>query len=265
MIIMSRANQYDEDKKRLAALLEKHTGISASKTIKHIENYGAGTILSGASNLCKTDIQRQKLALLFEFKNAYETVKNADVRKEYILDSPYESKEYFKNYFADIADKEHVVAAFMDSGCKVITTKHISTGTINSAIADSRDIVKEALFCNAVGIIVAHNHPSGNLTVSPQDIGMTETLEKALDPIRVRLHDHIIVGGNNAVSLSDMGHLSEPSFDKKLLKVAFSEKRKEYSSGKNRQSLKKQLALIKSERSSVHKQPPGIMQNKITR
>ena len=247
MISMSKSNQYQDDKKRLATLLEKHTGVDAKSIIEHIDKFGAGALLSGAVNICKTETQRQKLTSLFELKNVYEAVKSADNAKEYILDSPDASKDYFKKYFADIADKEHVVAAFTNSRHKVITTKHISAGTINSAVVNFRDIVKEAIFCNAVNVVVAHNHPSGDCQASSQDIDMTKTLEFALSAVRVKLIDHIIVAGDNAVSFANTGNMPESSFELASSRVAFSEKCKTYDA--KQPSVKKQLANIKSQRS----------------
>jgi len=261
---MSELNQYQDDKKRLAVLLEKHTGIKAKNTIDHIDKYGAGALRSGAINICTTEAQRQKLTLLFEFKNIYETVKSADNKKEYILDSPDASMEYFKNYFTDIADKEHVVAAFTNSNHKVITTVHISAGTINSALVDSRDIVKEALFCNAVGVVVAHNHPSGLLIASEQDVEMTKTLQNALSPVRVELNDHIIVGGDKAISLAERGKLPSPQ-QAYLSNVALSDNQKSYSSKTKQPSVKQQISTMKSERLIKQKTHTGIESNRVSR
>ena len=121
---------------------------------------------------------------------------------------------------------------------------------------DTRDIVREALFCNAAGVVVAHNHPSGQLTASAQDIEVTKALENALNPVMVKLHDHIIVGGDKAVSLSDIGCLQAQSINVKASKVAFSEKHKEYSSGGRKPSIKEQLASCKAHRLSETKTPP---------
>jgi len=258
---MISLNQLQDDKKKLAALLEKHTGIKAKKIIDHIDKFGAGTLLSGAISLCKTETQRQKLQSLFELKNIYETVKSADRRKEYILDSPDASKDFFKNYFADIADKEHVVAAFKNSNHKVIATKHISTGTINSALVDTRDIVKEALFCNAVSVVVAHNHPSGLLLASEQDKAMTKTLENALNSVRIVLNDHIIVGGDDAMALSDKGYSFKSLYDFDLSKVALSENQIKYGSD-NKSSIKNQIALMKNQRASNPNIQTDINHNK---
>jgi DNA repair protein RadC len=247
-------NQYQDDKKRLAELLKKYTGISVQKIIGHIDKFGAGSLLSGSTGLCNTETQRQKLGLLFEFKNVYEAVKSADSKREYVLDSVQASKDYFINYFADIADREHVVAALLDSRHKIITTRHISAGTISSAVVDARDIAREALFCNATGVIAAHNHPSGHLQASMQDIEMTNTLKNALGLMNITLHDHVIVGGGSAMSLANEGHISDKRQPLPIeSKVAFCEKSEIYASYTKQArvkppSVKKQIASLKASR-----------------
>ena len=75
---MGRANQYLDDRERLATLIEKHTGIPAAKTVGFIKEYGVEQMLPCANMLCTTDMQRKKLTAVFEFKNVYETVKQGE-------------------------------------------------------------------------------------------------------------------------------------------------------------------------------------------
>ncbi|VEI47365.1 DNA repair protein RadC [Actinobacillus equuli] len=67
-------------------------------------------------------------------------------------------------------------------------------GTINQATVYPREIIKEALKCNAAAIIVAHNHPSGLCTPSESDRILTKKIEMACDLVEIRFVDHIVVG-----------------------------------------------------------------------
>ena len=80
-------------------------------------------------------------------------------------------------------------------------------GSINSASVHPRVIVKRALFLNAAAVVVAHNHPSGDIEPSSQDRNVTRMVKEALTLIEVRLLDHIIIGSTDTFSFSEQGDL----------------------------------------------------------
>lgn len=89
--------------------------------------------------------------------------------------------------------QEQMIVLFMNSFMKVIAYKRISTGGISSAIVDNRIILMHALMVpGCIGMILAHNHPSGNTQPSENDIKRTEHLREAGDIVGITLHDHII-------------------------------------------------------------------------
>ena len=204
---MNRNYQYSFDNERLAALIERHTSIPKERVSEFVAEYGIGEMLPCANVLCRTEQQREKLTALFEFKNLYETIKSGEANKKYRISSTNDAQEYFINYYADVKDKEYVVAAYLTTNMDVIVTKPISTGTLNQALVNHREIIKEALFCNAGSIVIAHNHPSGSLTISRDDIDATQKLYDATYAAGVKLADHIIVAGDQALSLADHGHV----------------------------------------------------------
>ncbi|MGQ9856109.1 MAG: RadC family protein [Fervidobacterium sp.] len=91
-------------------------------------------------------------------------------------------------------EQEVVRVLFVDSKLRLIGSKDISKGTINTSIAHPRDIFREALTKNAPGIIVAHNHPSGDPTPSMDDIEITKKLIEAGKIIGITVHDHVVIG-----------------------------------------------------------------------
>ena len=88
---------------------------------------------------------------------------------------------------------------------QLITFEKLFFGTIDSASVHCREVVRAALHHNAAAAIVCHNHPSGDPEASRSDKAITEKLIKALGLIDVRVLDHIIVGGTETFSFSEMG------------------------------------------------------------
>lgn len=113
--------------------------------------------------------------------------------------NPREMFQYLRSHLFDIQHEEcHIM--LMDTKQQLITHKRISIGGISEATVDIRQILREALLCGASGIILAHNHPSGNPTPSQQDNNLTKSLDEACRLMRIKLIDHIIVGDNDYYS-----------------------------------------------------------------
>jgi len=205
---MANDKQYREDSARLAALVEKYTNIPQDRVYRFIMENTAEMLLPQANKICRTETQRQKLCALFEFKNLYEIIKSAQSRV-YQLDSPSAAKDYFRNYFAGVKDREYFATTYLNAQIQVIKTETISKGTVTEAHVYPREIIKEALFLNARGVMIAHNHPSGGLEPSTVDIEVTIRIKQGLETMGMQLFDHIIVGGDKAVSLSDLGKIPE--------------------------------------------------------
>lgn len=79
----------------------------------------------------------------------------------------------------------------------------VSMGTLTSTSIDNRTVIKRALMNNAAGIILLHNHPSGNPCPSIQDIQFTNGLKRACDLMDVKLLDHVIIGNDSFFSFSE--------------------------------------------------------------
>lgn len=90
--------------------------------------------------------------------------------------------------------EEHLYMIALNTKCRVLGVFEISHGTINQSICNPRDIFIKALLCGAYGIILAHNHPSGDCSPSKEDI---QTHKRILDGgqiVGIQLLDNIIVG-----------------------------------------------------------------------
>ena len=217
---MDTDNQLESDRERLASLVSKYTGIPSKRVYDFVAENGAGEILPSANRLAATSSQRERLNNLFEFRNLYEIVKGTEKEKAHTLSNTNTAMGYFKNFFADKNDRERVAVAFLDSQNKVKATKIMSEGTINESSMPLREIAREALFHNAVTVILAHNHPSGDKQPSILDIDATEKVMGGLNAVGVRLCDHIIVTGSGAISMADLGFIVHNDLGVEMSKAA---------------------------------------------
>jgi DNA repair protein RadC len=96
---------------------------------------------------------------------------------------------------------------FLDSQHQVLAWREMFRGSINRNSVYPREVVKEAMALNAASVIIAHNHPSGGIQPSKEDLELTRTLSEILKVIDVRVLDHLIVG-EEVLSLSETGHHS---------------------------------------------------------
>jgi DNA repair proteins len=100
-------------------------------------------------------------------------------------------------------DHEETWALFLTTANRPLMAEMITCGTLRSTLIDHRRIVKQAILCDAAGVILYHNHPSGLPRPSAEDIRQTETLKKACDLFDISLLDHIIFGSDRFFSFSD--------------------------------------------------------------
>lgn len=110
---------------------------------------------------------------------------------------------YFKDKLFNL-EQEELHAVFLNSQLQIISEKMIFKGTVNRAVTAPRDILREAVKCNATSYIIAHNHPSGNLTPSKEDIAFTKNLFLLNNVIGISCLDHIICCNDNASSLKSL-------------------------------------------------------------
>ena len=127
------------------------------------------------------------------------------VQRGATMDSPAAVREYL----ALRMEREHEAFAvlFLDAQCKVLGLEELFRGTVSQTSVHPREIVKRALKLNASSVVLAHNHPSGELEPSRADQMLTQTLKAALQLVDVRVVDHIIVGGGRSVSFAERGLL----------------------------------------------------------
>ncbi len=104
------------------------------------------------------------------------------------------------------ADRENFAIVLLDTRKKVIGICTASIGDLSSALVHPREVFKAAILANASSIILAHNHPSGDPTPSPEDIAITRRLAECGDLLGIDVVDHIVIGSDGRyVSLKEKG------------------------------------------------------------
>lgn len=114
------------------------------------------------------------------------------------------------NIVAPVLDdipQEKFLIILLSRSNEIIHTQTISIGTTHSTVIDVKIILKAALDKLASSIILCHNHPSGNLNPSKQDIQITEKISKAAELFDIKVLDHIIIASNKHYSFADNGIL----------------------------------------------------------
>jgi len=112
----------------------------------------------------------------------------------------------FQKRLSDLPHEEFWIL-ILNRANQVIKEENISKGGISGTVVDVRLICKSAIENNASGIVIAHNHPSGQIVPSEQDKQITAKLKEALKLFGISLLDHIIIGDRKYYSFSDEGML----------------------------------------------------------
>lgn len=125
-----------------------------------------------------------------------------EVPQKIKISNSKESFQVLSPFLSDLQTEEFWVL-FLNQSNKVIGKTRLSSGGINQSIVDIRVLFKNALEQFATGIIVAHNHPSGNLQPSEADLKITKQISEAGKILNIQLLDHLIITQNSYLSFAD--------------------------------------------------------------
>lgn len=102
-------------------------------------------------------------------------------------------------------DREHFIVIYLNRKGVVNAAQIVSIGGLHSSLVHPREVFKTALLTSSASLILAHNHPSGDPTPSPEDIDVTKSLIQAGKAMSIEILDHIIIGSNKFESLKSRG------------------------------------------------------------
>ena len=142
----------------------------------------------------------QRLVAVFELQRR---IRSAEHRDRPRLVRPL---DVFK-FVSDIKGlrKEHLVGLYLDAQNGLIHRETISIGSLNTTRTHPREILYPAIEHTAMGFILAHNHPSGSLDPSDEDIAFSRAVHRAGETVGIELYDHLIVSTGGYVSLRERG------------------------------------------------------------
>ncbi len=123
------------------------------------------------------------------------------------LTKPSEIYDYFNPEFENLNHEEFWII-LLRRNLSIIKKERISMGGLHGTVVDITKIMKQAVEVEASSIVLAHNHPSGNLSPSSQDIDLTKKIVEACKIFGISVLDHLIITDNGFYSFADEGHLN---------------------------------------------------------
>ena len=141
----------------------------------------------------------QRLALM-ELGRRTSITRRGDVTEISLPEQVFKRLRHLQN-----ERKEHFIVVTLDAKCHILRTATVHVGTVNMSVVGAREIFREAVRDGACSIIVAHNHPSGDPTPSPEDIDVTKRLVEAGKLMDIPVLDHVIIGYEDHFSFSRKG------------------------------------------------------------
>ncbi|WP_186668803.1 DNA repair protein RadC [Sporosarcina sp. BP05] len=124
----------------------------------------------------------------------------------YTIRSPEDAASYMMAEMTSLT-QEHFVVLYLNVKNEVLHKKTIFIGSLNSSIVHPREVYKEAVKHSSASIICLHNHPSGTVDPSPEDVDVTKRLAEAGSVMGVELLDHLIIGDHKFLSLKEKGYM----------------------------------------------------------
>jgi len=182
------------------------SAVELGRELVHEFNGVSGVLEAGARLGAIKGLGPAKVA---QFAAALELARRAlqeELKRTSALTSPGAVRDYLRLAIGGRAH-EVFVCIWLDAQHRVIKFEEPFQGTLTQTSVYPREIVKAALACNAAAVIFAHNHPSGAAQPSQADELLTANLKEALALIEVRVLDHFIVAGHQAISFAERGLL----------------------------------------------------------
>lgn len=182
------------------ALPRRDTKPTARLLLDRFGNYAAAIAAPIPDLLAVEGLGEAGAAALKTIHAAALRLAQADLRHRPMLNNWNKLLEYLHIVLARERVEQFRVL-FLDSRNCLLADEAQSKGTVNHTPVYPREIIKRALELHATALILVHNHPSGDPTPSTDDIEMTREIRRAAEPLRITLHDHLIIGNGQVTSL----------------------------------------------------------------
>ena len=199
------------DAELLAILLRVGTqGMSAVDLARSLLQHYQG--LSGVMTASAAELSQHKgmgTAAFAQFATVLEIgrrVLGEQLQQQPLLQTPQAACDYLRLRIGH-ERVEVSLALFLDAQQRLIACEELSRGTVAENALYVREVAKRALHHHAVSVLLAHNHPSGDVQPSAEDCVATERLQAALQLLDIQLLDHIIVAAQDTFSFAQHGLL----------------------------------------------------------
>ncbi|MBT9137026.1 MAG: hypothetical protein DDT34_02112 [Firmicutes bacterium] len=166
-------------------------GINEDRVTEYVHRKGIASLVENATQLLTTPKQREKHQALLDLYRMSVRLEN----KNPVITSPEQAAAFFHSVLPGIHDKESVVVAFLNFKNRLIDYEIVSVGTIDSTLLHPRDVFRGAIVSKASGVLVCHNHPSGDISPSSADKNTHNILREAGKLLNIQVLDHIIISG----------------------------------------------------------------------
>jgi len=185
----------------------KKTAIDLAREL--LDQYGSLQNLFSRSPSELTRVKGIGSAKAATLSAAFELVRRIQSQKNGGKSSFKRSSDVANHYLPLMRDlrKEVFKVLLLNRANRLIKEVTISEGTLDASIVHPRDVFREALLETAAGVILIHNHPSGNSSPSEEDLRITKQLVEAGRLLGIKVYDHIILAGEDYRSLADDGLL----------------------------------------------------------
>ena len=187
------------DKELLQAFVPERSAVALLKEYQNVYNVvmeSSEPTMSAVPGLGNAKVK--KLLLIRELVHRVNDVQRKAIKS---IRNPGDAIAYF-NFLKD-RPQEEMWVLLLNTKHHIIGSKQVSVGTINATLVEPREVFKPAISRLAAAVIVAHCHPSGDCSASPEDRSTTQRLAKSGQLLNIQLLDHIIIGKYGSCSLRE--------------------------------------------------------------
>ena len=154
--------------------------------------------------LCLIDGLGNHAGILLNLTGSVSSQKPDKALKGPIVKSPKDVEDYLLREYG-LCPEEKVILLILDQANRIIDAPILEEGIENRANVYLKKAVRMVFDRNGTGVILVHNHPSGQSEFSPQDIELTSKLDQALRPLEIRLLDHFLIANDQLLSMKSEG------------------------------------------------------------
>lgn len=204
-IIHDKCDKYQYRYLDDAELLTVLSGIKLEQAVEILQQYRLHEIEDYLDGLTPKLTERQKKLVLSAFELS-RRVFNRTSEKQQLIKSPQEIVAYLEGDMRYLK-KEIFVCVHLNTKNVILRKETISIGSLNASIVHPREVFSNAVKHSVSGVILCHNHPSGDPQASQEDIDTTKRLVDAGNILGIKVLDHVIIGNGEYVSLKEKGFI----------------------------------------------------------